>query len=195
MHKPIIDTFLRYLPEGSSQADFTLAEAIVAQYPEAANPFHRPISVWQEKGLLVGFMAVGTADAVVGFRLWGMTDGESESKPVKPWGTTLTCLGVGTFTLGTQTGPAPSAVVRSTERIADAISFALTTEATTPKGPGSIIAAALGDGDPQVYSPGGDTRALLVLPTLFRAENLIIEFDLPASGVTLANAFFQKFRV
>lgn len=182
----------RYLVTSSTQAAFALATGLVAAAPWATNPAHQPVNTIYARSLAVRFIAEGNADAVVSFKIWGFKQGNSDLPTVGGKDYLLECVGYGDFTLGTLVGPSATGSVRSTERVADAINFALTGTATNPRGPGEALTAALGEGAPVVHSPSNNEVAVLLFPSLLRYDGFIIEFDLPNSGVTSANAHITE---
>jgi len=79
----------------------------------------------------------------------------------------------------TRGGVSGSSVQGLTELAADGMTWALATEATTPKGPATLLVAAHGGTNtPSVYTPAdGNDDAQLLIPDAFDADALVFDLD------------------
>ena len=189
----ILTAFRRYLEVGSTQATFSLSAGHVTARPEDSNSSHVALNVANDRGVVIGFSGEGADNATFDYRIWSMVECQNPDDIGKPTGYMLSYLGGGTATLGTATGSGSTGPVRSGERIADTVTFTVSSGSTTPKGPGQSMIDSLGEGSPSAYSPADNTPAMLIMPSLGRARLLIVEFDL--TGATRANAFVQNVKV
>lgn len=184
--------YTKYLTSNSTQDGFTLSAGIRSTIPSASNSNHVALDVQDEKGLLLSIFGTGSDNGAGKFRIWTLTGCEDPSTKGVAAGYMLSLMGEGTFTLGTSVG-ASGCLVGSSERLADTLTFTPATTTTTPSGPGDDLAYALGDGSPRVYSPADNTVATLIMPTLYRGQSIIIEFDVDAN-TTSANAIVQRLK-
>lgn len=186
----------RYLGTSSTQGSFALAAGRTTTSPEVAST-RRLVTLGPAfRGLRLQFFGTGSDNTTFDYRVWIVRKGLN-SRPYHTPGAapgygdwSLEYFGGGTATLSTAVGAAASNVpVLSSERIADTLTWTVSTTATTPKGPGASIEASNGLGTSWVYSPADNTPAWLSIPDLDGAPYVLIEFDL--TGATDANCVFE----
>lgn len=190
---------VRYLATSSTQTAFGLAAGRTTTNPESTTAANERRVVWVGtgfRGCRVHICGTGADNATIAFRVLlvrrGLSsDGAREWVPSASKGDwSLEQYGAGSATLSTAVGAATTGVpVLSTERIADTITWTVSTTATTPTGPGALIEASNGLGVSFVYSPADNTPAFLSIPDLDGAAGFVIEFDLGTA--TSANAVVE----
>lgn len=140
-------------------------------------------------GARLRFFGTGADNSTFDYRLWLYTaSGDGKGY--------LTYFGGGSVTLSTLAGlagtpvPVLDSAIGTANRIADTLSFTLSSAATTPVGPWTDIYTALVAPSPSAYSPVGNKSAFLIVPEFGSATYLIAEFDL--TGATSANVAVEK---
>jgi len=137
------------------------------------------------RGVNIGFGGVGTNNQTANFRLYVVRFGVARTAEL-PNPDFTACLDAqivpyiadtSTITLGSGTG-VTGGVYSASELIADTITATLATTATTPPGIGSTLETARALGTMQVYSPGDDKAARLIIPDLGGFHGFIVEFDM-----------------
>jgi hypothetical protein len=105
----------------------------------------------------------------------------------------LVLLGAGAATLSSNAAlTGLTGTLTAGNQYADGLTFALATDATTPKGAGTVIYTAHGSiNSPGVFNPADDaTAAHLVVPDVFDAPLLVIDGQ-TGSSATSYNWLFQ----
>lgn len=131
-------------------------------------------------------------NATYDYRLWQVMGSYGSGKKLPgadPFsdldGIELSCVGYGAVTLGTAT--TAGAVLGTTYKVADTVTFTAATSATTPPGFMSQLATTYGQPTPAAYSPADNTVAKLFVPNFSQgALGFVLEFDLGTA--TYANA-------
>lgn len=118
----------------------------------------------------------GADNSTLSVRVWAYSPSGSSSGYV-------TCVGEIAATLGTLFGSSSTAI-SSTNRIADGVTFALSSTSSSPTGPWTEIYSSLA-AEAATYSPANNTSAYIVLPELGSATYLIFDFDM--TGATSGN--------
>ncbi len=132
-------------------------------------------------GFFVPF-GVGNDNDTFNYRLWlvrRLAAGKARKDLVDEY--LFRLLGYGTATLSATTGSAGK-VIDDTMRIADTLTWTLATDATTPKGAGEKILAALTTGTIDAYSPADGTPAELCVPDL--GAGYEVAFEIQSAGTT-----------
>ena len=121
------------------------------------------------RGVEISFMGVGVDNDAGGFTIHQVKRGRVGEE--NPDDFELVPIYTGTFTLSTLMGAGSCA--GTTERIADTITLAACTAATTPKGIGDVIESLYGPAAAVVYSPANNTPARLFIPDVGNGDILI----------------------
>lgn len=207
----------RYLETNSTQGNFTTKTPALAsgwRYDltpvggdlfinyATASPWWKVIPLNDFRGMRLGFITTGTANNTSNYRIWCVEDckpaggnpfaaiplAASDITQVK-----LTSFGIGTFVSSAQEGANNSAlttILKDDEFDADAITFALSTNATTPRGPATVRNTAYELGSVAAYSSANDTGAELVIPDFGSGVwGVVVEMDLVT--ITGANMWYQ----
>lgn len=147
----------------------------------------------EAQGVQVWFCGTGADNSTFDYRIWlldggvrdlptiGSTQGTSVIQSDYQW----SYWGGGSCTLSTAVGVA-SGLVTASERYADTITFTLSTTATTPSGPGTVLETAYASPGTAAYSPADNTPGMLVIPRLGWPSGIVIDFDM--TGATSAFA-------
>lgn len=172
----------RYPANDSSAAAFALTAGFKATADAAPNNIF-PI---KGQGVHVYFGGAGDDNDAYNYRIWLVrstyaADGKTQT------GLEYEFFGSGTATMSTAAFIGGGGAL-GTGRIADTLTFTLATDATTPKGPATVLNTALGAASPAAYSPADNTPACLVIPHLGWPEGIIIEFDMTTGDPTGAFA-------
>lgn len=136
------------------------------------------------RGLRLVAFGEGSDNTTFDYRVWvvrrprGSTGGTCE----------IAYFGGGTATLSTSVGSSTD-IVTSSERFADTLTWTVSTTATTPKGIGALVEASNGLGTSWVYSPADNTPAVLSIPDLDGAIEVLIDFDM--TGATSGNFLYE----
>jgi hypothetical protein len=136
--------------------------------------------------------------AAFDYRIWGVnplasgqTDPAGSDKTLRE----LSCLAYGTATAGTQPGSGVAGnsgvAVGAGERMAHTLTVTRTGSGTSPRGQGTAIDDAMGEGTTTAYSPANNETAKLFLGGLGRFAGLIVE---KVSGTGGGNALIQNNR-
>lgn len=138
----------------------------------------------------IRFFGTGAADTASTYNIWAYTP-----SGVKGY---VTNIGTGGYTLSTLTGSGTGATASAipatdslgaTNRIADTVSFTLSSSGSSTTGPWTDFFSALG-ATVSTYSPANNTSGYLIVPELGSATHLIVEF---AKGTaTSCNASIEK---
>lgn len=154
------------------------------------------------RGAILKFIGKGSADnAVLNYRIYiaryarGQNSAVAGSNASGIGHIDLEYYGGGTATLAnTRTGAAGSSVQAADELAADGLTFDLGTDATTPKGPATVMGTALGTAEPAEYSPAdGADDALLLIPDCFDGDAIVVDIDLHTNA-TAGNVVGQRTR-
>lgn len=175
-----------YPPKGSTQSSAVLAAGIQA-ITTADDGLLRPRIPIDRCLVVILAFALSAKSTTATFRLWaGKVFANNNKEPSK--GAMLQCLGTGTCitsasaaaVAGSGTGLDSNAAY-----VADQVTFTPSTNATTPKGPQSSRATALGEDAGTVFSPNdsGVTPAELTIAHNGRYGFFIVEWT-DSSGVT-----------
>lgn len=137
------------------------------------------------RGIRLTPYGAGSDNQTFDFRVWLVR---------RPTGTTgsiaeLALYGAGSATLSAAVGSATD-LLGTSERFVDTCTWTPATTATTPKGIGSLVEANNGLGTSYVYSPANDTPAILSIPDLDGAPEVLIDFDM--TGATAANFLIEQ---
>lgn len=170
----------RYPSSNSTQGSFSLTVGLKSASAPAS-----PIEVFPlngVKGAELFFGGAGADNTTYDYRVYVVrntfgADGSTHTGLVYE----LYCTG--SVTLGAVASPGGTAA-SNTERMADTVTAVAATAATTPKGSGGVLEAAMGSTGVQAYSPANDTLACVYIPHLGWADGLIVEFD--TTGATSA---------
>lgn len=136
-----------------------------------------PSSGKRARGVMLQFFGVGADNATGTCRVWLVYHGGKGSS-VDTNSLRRAFFGEADFTLSTLTGVDDSIIAETDVKFADTITWELSSDATTIKGPGSAIEAAFGSAGSAAYSPGGNADyAVLFIPDLGNAEGIILEMD------------------
>jgi hypothetical protein len=137
-------------------------------------------------GARIRFFGTGADNATFDFRIWAWTP--CQGNPNLGY---ATLLASGSVTLSTLLGSSQTLCpIGAAERIADTLTLALSSGASTPKGPWAAIYLALG-AVAGVHSPGDNTAALAILPELGSVQGIFFDFQLGTA--TGANAAVELF--
>jgi hypothetical protein len=131
-----------------------------------------------EKATAVAAIPFGTgADNTTGLmRVWmGTYDQATREKPAAEREVQLALFGSCTFTLSAAVGVTGGVGITSSERMADTLVWTLASDATSPKGIGSLIETTFRSPGAAAYSPASDVPALLSIPVLGLADILVFE--------------------
>lgn len=206
----------RYLTTSSTQSDFTTATPVLANGRRvdmtahsdgqslliAGNANWRVVPLGNKCGTRMQLFGSGADNATINaFRVWGVSayvaSGTVLSRQPAPGeiiAIELFHVGQGTATLSAAVGASSSDLLSTSERLADTITWATATSATTPSGPQTQIEANIPIGYCAAYSPAGDAPALLDLPCIGHPNatwGWLIEFDVGTA--TAANAIYENY--
>jgi len=184
----------------SGAAGYTLNSAgILTLTGGTFSAFHQMIGLQGYRGGAFEFFGTGADDSTFNYRMWLVIGNFSTNCPQafpdlsKLVDIELLCFvaDTSTVTLSTAVGAtgAASPAILSTERIADTLTCTISTTATTPTGPATVMQTAYALGDVTAYSPAGNTPARLIVPDFGCVLGVIPEFDL--TGATGANCLYE----
>jgi len=183
----------------SGVAGYTLTNGILTLTGGTFSAFHQMIGLQGYRGGAFEFFGTGADDSTFNYRMWLVIGNFSTNCPqafpdlTKLVDIELLCFvaDTSTVTLSTAVGAtgAASPAILSTERIADTLTCTISTTATTPTGPATVLQTAYALGDVTAYSPAGNTPARLIVPDFGCVLGVIPEFDL--TGATGANCLYE----
>lgn len=202
-----------YLPANSTQADFTTATPVLASGRRgdvtnvggelyiayaASNPNWRIVQLGHFRGARIQIHGAGTANGTAAYKLWTFRASlpRAATLPIARTdsitGGELTSYATGTLVLGTATGAAND-IVGATELVADTLTFALATSATSPSGKATAYETQYSLGTGGIYSPADNTVAEIIVPDFAGALGFVLEFG-TLSSVTSLNAVYELTR-
>lgn len=173
-----------YLTTNSTNAAFALTEGRTTTAPTALISMGA-INGSKFRGLEVVFYAVGDDNDVSNWKLFTINRGTSgpSSNTSVDYCRRLYCSGTATF--GTQVGVVSANGIKTTERIADALTL-------TVEPYGTAAYAAFGGVIPKIYSPGSNGEAVLWIPEGGNCDDFEFEFEIGTA--TSVNALVRRHR-
>jgi hypothetical protein len=140
------------------------------------------------RGVRLGFFGTGADNATMNFRVSVVSFAKKRDRGdclVRHYGASTS----GGTILSTHVGPhASTSVVLSSERVADALGWTLSTESTTPDGGGEDFETAYGLGEAAAYESAANVPAELVIPHLPFSGVLV---ELWVGTATDCNGYFE----
>lgn len=174
----------RYLATSSTATAFTYtAGARLTAPPANVIPMSRNLI------LNLIFMGAGADNSTFDYRVLGLMRCTDATGAIDTVTYLLVNLGVGTCTLGAMVGSTGGTAILSTERLADGVTWTISSETSAPDGPMTDIETAYSEGTSQAYAPADDTFGMLILPACGRFEGIVVDFDL--TGATSANCLYD----
>lgn len=173
-----------YLTSNSTNAAFALAEGRTTTAPTNLISMG-PVAGSKFRALELVFFANGDDNDVANWRLYSVSRGTSgpSATTTVDYNRRLFCSGTATF--GTQLGVVTSNGIKTTDRIADAIT--LTVE------PYALDAyVAFGGVKPRVYTPAANGEAVLWIPEGANTDDWELEFEVGTA--TSVNALVRRHR-
>ena len=185
----------RYLTTSSAQTSFSLQPGRTAHSGSSGSPFpapaahHRVEGMGGYRGLILTPFGTGADNATFELKVWRVRRGLGADNRVTDW--ELSLFGFATCTLGTAVGVAGGVVVAA-EKFCDTVVWATAPGARPYLGAGSALETAFGPGPAGADSPANHTAGRILIPDLFDAWGVLIEFDL--TGATAANCLIEQTR-
>lgn len=182
--------FKRYSLSNITTGAFTLARGGLYLQSALAGPI-LPIGPNLIHEVLFSGTAAAPDNKDFTYRLWFADRLYRDENATDP-GFILTFAGSGQATLSNLLAPVTGGLaLTGLERLADTLTWTISSGATTPKGPMALAETGFAEGTSQAWSPADDSPAKLILPTVARATGLYFEFDIDggSSPVLGANAF------
>lgn len=139
----------------------------------------------RQRGVELSFFGSGADNATMTCRVWQLKWGNSlaANPPVAEF--ELAYLGSVAATLSTLVGASTSAVVSSTERIADTLVWTPGTASSTPKGISDAIESVYQSTASVVYNPADNTPARLFIPECGNGDIILEPYIGSATGANV----------